>query len=49
MYPKLVSFLDNFEKEMAAIREQNYYLNRQFNDNLLEMKQQALKLTNERL
>lgn len=36
--PKMLGFVDNFEKEMATIREQNYYLNRQFNDNLLEMK-----------
>jgi len=36
--------MDSFEREMAQIREQNHYLNRQFNDNLLEMKTQATQL-----
>ena len=40
--------MDSFEKEMAAIREQNYYLNRQFNDNLLTMKEEARKLEHQR-
>ena len=46
--PKLIAFMDQFEREMAGIREQNYYLNRQFNDNLIMMKQQARKLNNQR-
>ena len=40
--------MDSFEREMAQIREQNHYLNRQFNDNLLEMKTQATQLREQR-
>ena len=48
MFPKLVNFLSSYEKEMANIREQNYYLNRQFNENLNEMRAQARELSNQR-
>ena len=39
-----IPFTDKYEKEMSQMREENYQLNRQFTENLMQMKEQARKL-----
>ena len=48
MYPKFQNVMTSFEREIAVIREQNHYLNRQFNENLMDMKEHARQLSSHR-
>ena len=40
--------MDNFEKEMSKMRHQNYELNRQFSDNINQLKMYAQDLQKEK-
>ena len=43
-----INFTDKYDKELAEMRLQNYQLNKQFSENLMQMKEQARKLQSQR-
>ena len=39
-----IDFTDKYDKELSQMREQNYQLNKNFSENLAQMRDQARKL-----